>query len=224
MLNVATDNAELGNDPRAWWKAWQQYNELHVEDSVFEINQYNEYDSPMMSCFVAGTPVWTDAGAVPIEKIVPGDLVLSQNAETGELAYRPVMVTTIRPPSPILVVKVKGDSIGTTRGHRFWVDGRGWEMAKFLEPKMRLHAMDRGLEIIAVEPYKDGAEELAYNLVIDDFHTYFVGESRLLVGDNSCPKPTLCAIPGMKQHRVLPPRPERSAAPRPATVASVTTP
>ena len=49
-----------------------------------------------LSCLAAGTPILTDAGPVAVEKIKVGDRVLSQDAETGELAYKPVLHTTVR--------------------------------------------------------------------------------------------------------------------------------
>ncbi len=50
---------------------------------------------------------------------------------------------------------------------------------------------------------KELAEETAYNLVVGEYHTYFVGEGRLLVHDNNCPLPTTATIPGAA-NRVLP--------------------
>jgi hypothetical protein len=44
-------------------------------------------------CFVAGTPVHTKEGLVPIEKLRAGDLVLSQPQMKGELCYRHVLQT-----------------------------------------------------------------------------------------------------------------------------------
>ena len=35
------------------------------------------------SCFVAGTPVWTQQGLVPIDKIALGDLALCQDLVSG---------------------------------------------------------------------------------------------------------------------------------------------
>lgn len=40
------------------------------------------------TCFVAGTPVLTSRGLVPIESVVVGDWVLARNAERAEAAYR----------------------------------------------------------------------------------------------------------------------------------------
>ena len=36
-----------------------------------------------------------------------------------------------------------------------------------------------------------------YNLVVADFNTYFVGESGILVHDNTPRKPTRAVVPGM---------------------------
>ncbi len=52
---------------------------------------------PRCECFAAGTIVWTATGSKPIEKIRIGDLILSQDVETGEVALKPVLTTTTRP-------------------------------------------------------------------------------------------------------------------------------
>ncbi|HMO84172.1 MAG TPA: polymorphic toxin-type HINT domain-containing protein, partial [Lacipirellulaceae bacterium] len=161
-----------------------------------------------MSCFAAGTPVWTAAGPRPIEELEVGDQVLSQDPRTGELAFRPVMAVTIRPATELVRVEAGDDSIVATRGHRFWVDGHGWEMAKFLAPGQRLHSVAGGAPISAAAAQRTDEPIEAFNLVVDDFHTYFVGESRLLVCDNSCPEPTLAATPGLTG-RPLPAAPWR---------------
>jgi hypothetical protein len=202
-LDATTQHVELGSDPQVWWQAWQEFNELYVPEGLtIEQSESSEIPNYTMSCFIMGTPVWTDAGPVPIERIRPGDVVLSQDPETGELAFQPVLATTIRPPSPLLQIDVDGEAIVTTRGHRFWVNGQGWEMAKFLKPKMRLHAVDRSQTITAVEPFAGGDELEAYNLVVDGFHTYFVGSSQLLVLDNSCPRPTQAVVPGLQREEI----------------------
>jgi hypothetical protein len=149
--------------------------------------------SPHMSCFAPGTPVWTQSGPVPIEQIVVGDLVLAQHPATGELAYRPVLETTAGTPVPVMQIELPGEAITTTLGHRFWVDGRGWLMAKQLKPAMALHAVDRAMDVTAIGKSEDVS---CHNLVVDEFHTFFVGKSRLLVHDKNCPAPTLATIPG----------------------------
>jgi hypothetical protein len=66
-------------------------------------------------------------------------------------------------------------------------------MAKHLDETW-LHSLAGPKGVSVIEPM---APETAYNLVVDDFHTYFVGESRLLVHDNTCPRPTTAIAPGL---------------------------
>jgi hypothetical protein len=39
--------------------------------------------------------------------------------------------------------------------------------------------------------------EFAYNLIVDDFHTFFVGDPGFLVHDNTPREPTAALIPGL---------------------------
>ena len=39
--------------------------------------------------------------------------------------------------------------------------------------------------------------EFSYNLIVDDFHTYFVGQTRILSHDNTIPKATGAIMPGL---------------------------
>jgi hypothetical protein len=145
--------------------------------------------------------VWTQSGPIAIEEIRAGDLVLAQNPATGELDYRPVLRTTIGEPVRVLNIQVggpDGETIGSTLGHRFWVNGRGWRMAKYLGPAARLHGLDGSMEIEAISEAEKAA---CYNLIVDDFHTFFVGESKLLVHDQTCPQPVLAAAPGSSRLR-----------------------
>lgn len=146
----------------------------------------------MSSCFPPGTLVWSETGPVAIEKIRPEDRVLSQDPESGELAYKMVMEITQRPPSPILCVTVAGTALETTRGHLFWRVGDGWRMAKELQPGNRLHGLTGAATIENVTQRPDSP---AHNLVVEDFGTYFVGPPRLLVHDNTVRQVTAARLP-----------------------------
>lgn len=148
------------------------------------------------SCFAAGTSVWTEMGPVVIEEVQPGDRVLSQNPASGELVYRMVLDTTIRPPSPTLRIQVADEELVATLGHPFWVVGRGWKMAKQLKPGDQLHGVHGGVTIDTIET---GPEAEAYNLVVADTKTYFVGASRLLVHDNTARRVTDVPVPGWQR-------------------------
>ena len=67
---------------------------------------------PPHSCFVAGTQVWTLTGAVPIEAVHVGDCVLSQNTESGELTFKPVLRKAIRQSSQVFKIESSGEASG----------------------------------------------------------------------------------------------------------------
>lgn len=197
----------LGSDAEAWWANWQSYNDYDAstEKPLIEIEEYasnfdREYldefqtGSVVPECFVAGTPVWTQQGPTPIEDIEPGTLVLSQDPITGKLDYRPVVQTTTRQPTPVVRIATEGEELITTSGHRFWVSGDGWRMAKFLRPGERVHGLNGSTEVMAIESSSDAA---VYNLVVDDFHTFFVGNQTILVHDVELPQPTTNTLPGV---------------------------
>jgi hypothetical protein len=148
-----------------------------------------------VSCFARGTLVKARGGPIPIERIQAGDLVLAQNVDTGELDYRPVLGTTVRPPSSLCRICLPEETITATAGHPFWVTGSGWRMAKFLKPGDRLHRLDGSTAIVAIESPPD---DEAINLIVGDFHTYFVGEKPLLVHDGLLRQPTAAVLPGYR--------------------------
>ena len=215
VLQIATGLAS-GSDVEAWWKAWQMHNELQyaderavveTSDEVSFVYRYAQLPPPSFvvdgspesvesvhtACFRAGTLVWTQGGPTPIEQLVAGDLVLSQNPKTGELAYRPVLRTTMGRPTSVLRLDFRSEAIFATRGHRFWVDGRGWAMAKQLAAGELLHALKGPVELVRMT---DDRPASCFNLVVDGFHTYFVGKTKLLVHDIGCPAPVESAVPG----------------------------
>jgi hypothetical protein len=205
MPALAAATGEDYGSPKQWWDWWQDNNEYYAYDHPVEHQYYSgtddryygrPYDTVSInpSCFVKGTPVWTKTGQQPIETIVIGDLVLAQDLNTGELAHQPVIGRTVRPLSPIVKLSFGGEQILTTRGHPFWVAGVGWRMAKELEGGAVLHGVTGSTRITAV---KESEPAEAYNLVVADFNTYFVGEGGILVHDNTPRRPTRATVPGL---------------------------
>ncbi|MFR6400171.1 polymorphic toxin-type HINT domain-containing protein [Ruminococcus sp.] len=66
------------------------------------------------SCFAAGTMIETADGDRPIEEIQIGDLVLSANPETGEIAYKPVVNTYVHVTDTVLYLTIDEEIIETT--------------------------------------------------------------------------------------------------------------
>jgi len=213
VLSTGT-GAMIPADAERWWQWWNEYNEVYVpnykplkgtyrqdsRDILAGVSVRRDYDVSVqrefvkMSCLAAGTPVWTESGPMAIEKIRVGDRVLSQNVETGELGYKPVLRTTVRPPATLLELQTHGETVGCTGGHPFWVCGEGWVMGRDLTPGKRFHGPTGTTPIDSVEPAGEG---LAYNLVVADFHTYFVGNAKILSHDNTIRRPTNAIVPGL---------------------------
>ena len=66
------------------------------------------------SCFAAGTMIETADGDRTIEEIQIGDLVLSANPETGEIAYKPVVNTYVHVTDTVLYLTIDEEIIETT--------------------------------------------------------------------------------------------------------------
>jgi hypothetical protein len=183
-----------------WWTWWDKYNEKDIPyRKPIEMAQYSNstvysqrYEvNP--SCFSAGTEVLTAIGPVAIERLQIGDRVLAQDVDSGDLEYKPVLGTTVRPPVEMVLMTTSNGDLRTTRGHPFWIVGRGWRMAKELQVGDHIHCLDGSATVTAAhaEP-----PEKAYNLIVADFGTYFVGDGKILVHDNTVRLPTPAMLPG----------------------------
>src|SRR5579864_6221199 len=117
-------------DTAAWWEWWAEYSDVRQTGEKPVVTVVDETEilgdptlrfnrvSGRCCCLAAGTPVWTDQGLVAIEKIAVGDRVLSQDIETGGLAYKPVLQTTVRPPTECTSVRFASETIVCTNLHR----------------------------------------------------------------------------------------------------------
>jgi hypothetical protein len=198
---ASVSDVNLPAKPEAWWQWWNERNE--VFQGAKPTRQVFTYDESVVmppvpplgsfDCLAAGTPVWTARGPVAIEKIQVGDMVLAQHPETGELAYKPVLATTVRPKSPLAAIRVAGETLRTSGGHPLWVEGRGWVKSRNVRGADRLWGAS---SVATVESVEMEPEAETYNLVVADFHTYFIGDARVLSHDNTVCVPTRNARPG----------------------------
>jgi hypothetical protein len=110
-----------------------------------------------------------------------------------------VIRRTIRPPSQLLKIIMDGEELRSTPGHPFWVAGLGWRMAKELKNGAIVHGVSQSLRVRSVAP---GDEGEAYNLIVADFSTYFVGENGILAHDITVQRPTQASVPGYIKQKV----------------------
>jgi len=195
-------------DSKFWWDWWARFTDTQrlggkqvvvaaESESVGDPTpKYLSYGNLIVSCFAAGTPVWTESGAQAIEAIKVGDRVLTKDIETGELAYKPVLQTTVRPPKELTTLRFGNETIVCTGGHRFWSSGSGWIKARDLEPQTLLHTATGNTPVWSA---KKGTTAETYNLVVADFHTYFVGKTGVLCQDLLIPKATNSVVPGLSR-------------------------
>ena len=169
-----TTQEQLANDARSVVATSEGY----LAKASAEIKQ--------KGCFVAGTLVWMGDGTTkPIEQVRVGDTVLSKNEQTGEVAAKKVLHTSVR--QNIWTRKLSFDNgaiLETTDEHPLYVEGRGFVKAK--EVGIGSSIVTRAgpsAKVVGVEA--DVRRATVYNFTVDEFHNYFVGSQALWVHNTS---------------------------------------
>ncbi len=192
--------------PKSWWNWWSGYLDHHPGlATVGSRQQLNRLLLNQASRGLArGTWVWTRRGQRAVETVLPGDYVLAQEPRTGELAYK--MVLAIAMPQPLTVSKVdfrevdfSDAELRCAPGHVVWATGTGWQRVSKLTSGQSLHGVTSAARVEQV----DTAFEIdSYDLVVDGFHTLFVGKQGLLVHDATPVGPAHVALPGFSSAAV----------------------
>ena len=139
-------------------------------------------------CFVAGTVVLTEDGNVPIEEVEEGDYVYAENPETGEKGLKRVLQTFINESDKLIHIHVNKEEIVATPQHPFYVSNKGWVGAVDLRAGDILVLQNGEYVIVEMVQHEILEAPIAvYNFEVEDFHTYYVGESSVLV-HNMCAK------------------------------------
>ena len=126
-------------------------------------------------CFPAGTPVLTSQGEVPIERIAPGDTVITVD-ETGQPVSSLVRSTHATRSALLNIRTLQGDLV-TTAEHPLALASGGFKKAGELASGDTVlawkdgHAMPAYVASIALF----AGDALVYNLTVDGPHTYIAG-------------------------------------------------
>jgi hypothetical protein len=137
--------------------------------------------TPSVPCFAAGTLVTLgDGSRKAIEMVDVGDLVLSQREDGGALgAQRVSRIWEHTVQRTLLLNFSNGEQLETTKEHRFHVDGGGFVSAGRLRPGAALNTPVNNVVLRGAK--ERNATTQVYNLEVENFHTYFVGDNLVWV-------------------------------------------
>jgi len=138
-------------------------------------------------CFAAGTPVHTDNGAVPIERIKVGDKVWAHNEKTGVNELRTVTSVAPQHRDTLLELRIEGEknALRATSVHPFYArrnasEAAHWINAGDLLAGEQIETQDgRWVAVQSVTPIP--GLSIVYNFTVEEDHDYFVGDEGLLV-------------------------------------------
>ncbi len=157
------------------------------------INEAAALSASGLACFVAGTKVLTDKGFKNIEDIEEGDYVYSTSDETGESGYKEVLQVFQKETEVVTHVfyeveqedgETRTEEIETTLNHLFWCEGE-WKAAGTLKPGDKLTLAD-GSQVEVTEITYEDRHTTVYNMEVEDYHTYHVGEDGVWVHNTGC--------------------------------------
>jgi hypothetical protein len=161
----------------------------------------DQYGNPI-TCFTEETLVSTSHGYVKISEIKEGDLVFAYDPKSKKMRLKRVMRIFSNVVTKLIFLTIEGNVIRTTPEHPFFVEDIGWTEACEIVASDKIQCMQQRDLTLA----KDGKLKITtqnsvvvekvesvdltipvwvYNFEIEDFHTYYVSQSNLLV-HNRC--------------------------------------
>ena len=155
------------------------------------------------ACFTAGTKIHTEKGFKNIEAVKAGDYVWSENPETKEKALKKLKKIFVREKDSTISLAINGEAIDTTDEHPVFVEGKGFTESKWLKAgdEVRLATGDTA-EVETIEKIQLDEPVKVYNFEVEDFHTYYVSEQKVLV-HNTCTKEVIRRANIRRQQQVL---------------------
>jgi len=141
-------------------------------------------------CFAAGTLIATPNGLVAIESVKVGDLVMAYDEATGSIA--PKQVTDLIRPEPkplyeLIALNARGERAEflATGDHPWKIKGSGWVETARLRTAQRIETAKGEtlkIESVTLTP----RIEATYNLTVEGWHTFLVGDDSAIVHNVNC--------------------------------------
>ena len=167
-----------------WTKTQNGYIEADLTNVQSNMTVYALYNTDKV-CFVAGTKVLSENGLINIEDIKAGMKVYSYNEETNQVELNEVKNTFINYVDyDMCKVYIENEVIESTNKHPYYVKGKGWTEARYLQTgDILITSENKEVEIKNIEIVKHTGNELkeVYNMEVNNNHNYYVGDSKVLV-------------------------------------------
>ena len=127
--------------------------------------------------------VATEDGQKRIDEIEVGDKVWAYNIFTGETELKEVLTVYVHyDETEILHLHTTAGDVDTTTNHPFYVLSRGWVAAGDLKEGDEVYLIDGSTAFVTGAELERFTEPVTvYNLEVADLHTYFVGDTSILV-------------------------------------------
>lgn len=132
------------------------------------------------ACFTANTKVSTEDGYKIISELKEGDKVYSLNPNTDEVELKPIEKVITHSSDKIYEFSINNGTINTTYSHPFYTLEEGIIEAQFVSAGYHFKTQDNKELLIEKTCIKE-QDETVYEIKVADNHSYFVGDSRILV-------------------------------------------
>jgi hypothetical protein len=189
LCQVAGEDA--GSTAEDWWNWWYDQNDVsyYQRPTSYKAEYVGAtvttgFAGQSCDCFVAGTPVWTERGILPIETLTTGDRVLARDLRSNQLVYRNVINLTTRERTPTLRVQLPNETLQVSGSHPLHAVGHGWVRARDLKRGTTLTGRQG---VVLVEDVTHGSTEPLFNLVVERDSNYYVGLEGVLSHDHTIP-------------------------------------
>ena len=183
-MPTRTSDAEYNYTFSKWLTSKDGYVEADLTNVQSNMTVYALYTTQKV-CFVAGTKVLSENGLINIEDIKKGMRVYSYNEETNQIELNEVKTTFINYVDyDMCKIYIKDEVIESTNKHPYYVKGKAWTEARYLQiGDILMNSEGKEIKIENIETVKYDGNKLkeVYNIEVNNNHNYFVGENKVLV-------------------------------------------
>jgi hypothetical protein len=165
------------------------------------VSQFSKAPGCSKNSFSAGTSIQIKDGVKEIEEIAIGDLVWSTNPVTGKMELKPVIhLIQGEKEYELFVIKFDtGETVTVTAEHPFFANDV-WINAGELRKGDGVSVIESNNIAIIIDIESINKVEKVYNLTVDGYHTFHVGNYGYLVHNANiyCSKAITAVFPNIK--------------------------